>query len=147
MWELLSWLGLGTSLPFNWLGLGLVPIALLVAVLVFGGSAVLGAAGKALELAVSIAGSIWDGTVWTFKNIFGPGLANIASNGSSILTVLAVGVVLWVGADFRNARQERALADSRDYFRQEMVGFKATLQKTRQELATCKAEVRRAVRR
>jgi hypothetical protein len=117
------------------------------AVMGFGLAPVLSAAGKAGELLVKVASGAWDGVVWLFSNIFAPGLKNIASNGSSILTMLALAVGLYVVVDHNNTRQEVALAKSRDYFANEMRGFKATLNKTRQELATCKSLVGRAVKK
>jgi len=140
MWDLLP--------QFSW-GLGLGTTALLVAgaVMLFGIAPVISALGQAAQLGVRVLSSIWDGVVWVFANIFAPGAKNIASNGSSILTVLALGVFLYAVADHNNTRQEVALAKSRDYFENEMRGFKATLAKTRQELATCKATVGKALRK
>jgi len=139
MWELLS-----NLLPsWGWIaGIGVLPLLALAALAFMGVlGPVAGVAGKAGELAVTVVSGAWSGVVWLFQNIFGPGLKNIASNGSSILTVLALGAFLYAVADHNNTRQEVALTKSRDYFAQELKGFKATLAKTRQELAQCKAMV------
>lgn len=134
MWDLPTWTGL---FHLNWvLALGVIPLALIVAALVFGGGS------KVVDLATSMASSIWDGVTWTFKNIFAPGALHIASNGAAIITTLACFATLWVAAEAHNARQEAELRGARDYFKNEMVGFKATLQKTRHELAQCKALVK-----
>lgn len=138
MWDIASYLP-----SWGWIAsLGVIPLLALAALAFMGVlGPVAGVAGKAGEFAVTVVSGVWSGVVWTFQNIFGPGLKNIASNGSSILTVLALGAFLWVAVDHNNTRQEVALAKSRDYFATELRGFKVTLNKTRQDLATCKAMV------
>lgn len=120
----------------GWLALGAVPLLAIGAVMLFGLAPVLAVVGKAGELLIKVAEKAWDGVVWAFENVFAPGAKNIVSNGASVLTVLAVGAVLWVAADARNIKTE-------NYLKNELAGFKRTLAQTRVDLRSCKMEVQK----
>lgn len=103
--SLLMWLGLG--------GLGLS--ALVGAAWFFGLMPVLGAVATVVAAIVApIAGAMVQGLVWTWQNIFWPGLWDILEDWVTILTVLTLGCFLWFGLkahyEIQEFKQERALS-------------------------------------
>lgn len=138
MWDLFSnWLPwwMPTWLP---LGGGASLVLLAGALALLGVTPVIGALAKIAAVVVDFARML-------LENIIIPGVKHILSNTASIVTICLCGWLLYGAVDAMNSRTEYELRKSRDYFATELRGFKATLAKTRQELAQCKAAVGKRV--
>ncbi len=113
--------------PFAWfavptLGFGamtLIGLGLTAAVLFLGGSTV-------INFMMKVASGTWD--------LIYPGVKNIMENGASIVVTLGCmyGAYLYASAESLETRRE--LTKQRDYFANELKGYKNTLARTREEL-------------
>ncbi len=127
MWDLinpLSWFVM-PSLGFGAMTiLGLVAV---VAILLLGGSG-------ALNLATKVGEKLWDWGSLVMDKVIIPGALNILSNGASIVVTLGCmyGAYIWAQAESASTRRE--LTKQRDYFANELKGYKNTLARTREEL-------------
>lgn len=139
MWDLIP------NISWLWGG-GLLTTALLIAAgAIFGIGSVVKVVSAVAETLIAwltpLGQLVVDGAVWFARNVLGPGIKDILDDWVTIVTVGCLGLTIYWGAELQNKRQERALIAQRDYFAEEMRGFKATLAKTRQELAQCKQMV------